>query len=84
MDGQNIKDVKLDSLRKAIGVVPQDTSLFNNTIYYNVAYGRIGASQDEVHQAAKRAQIHDVIMSLPDKYDTKVGERGLMLSGKFL
>ncbi|ORZ03543.1 P-loop containing nucleoside triphosphate hydrolase protein [Syncephalastrum racemosum] len=81
VDGQNIKDIKLDSLRKAIGVVPQDTSLFNNTIYYNVAYGRIGASQDEVHQAAKRAQIHDVIMSLPDKYDTKVGERGLMLSG---
>ena len=82
IDGQNIKDIKLDSLRKAIGVVPQDTSLFNNTIGYNVQYGRIDASEEEVHHAAKRAQIHDVIMSLPDKYDTKVGERGLMLSGE--
>ncbi|KAG2225858.1 hypothetical protein INT45_007102 [Circinella minor] len=81
IDGQNIKDIKLDSLRKAIGVVPQDTSLFNNTILYNVQYGRIEANRDEVYQAAKRAEIHDVIMSLPDKYETKVGERGLMLSG---
>ncbi|KAI8148792.1 P-loop containing nucleoside triphosphate hydrolase protein [Fennellomyces sp. T-0311] len=81
IDGQNIKDIRLDSLRKAIGVVPQDTSLFNNTILYNVQYGRIDASQEEVYNAAKRAHIHDVIMSLPDKYETKVGERGLMLSG---
>ena len=81
IDGQNIKDIKLDSLRKAIGVVPQDTSLFNNTILYNVQYGRIEANRDEVYQAARRAEIHDVIMSLPDKYETKVGERGLMLSG---
>ncbi|KAI9275658.1 P-loop containing nucleoside triphosphate hydrolase protein [Phascolomyces articulosus] len=81
VDGQNIKDIRMDSLRKAIGVVPQDTSLFNNTILYNVQYGRIDATQQEVHDAAKRAEIHDVIMSLPDKYETKVGERGLMLSG---
>ncbi|KAF7723880.1 Iron-sulfur clusters transporter atm1, mitochondrial [Apophysomyces ossiformis] len=81
IDGQNIKHIKLDSLRRAIGVVPQDTSLFNNTIYYNVQYGRIDATRDEVYEAARRARIHDVIMSLPDKYETKVGERGLMLSG---
>ncbi|KAI8369347.1 P-loop containing nucleoside triphosphate hydrolase protein [Radiomyces spectabilis] len=81
IDGQNIKHVTLDSLRRAIGVVPQDTSLFNNTIYYNVHYGRIDASREEVFEAAKRARIHDVVMSLPDKYETKVGERGLMLSG---
>lgn len=82
VDGQNIKDIRVDSLRRAIGVVPQDTTLFNNTIYYNVHYGRIDATQQEVYDAAKRAQVHDVIMSLPDKYETKVGERGLMLSGK--
>lgn len=81
IDDQNIKDIKLDSLRRAIGVVPQDTSLFNNTIFYNVHYGRIDATEQEVYEAARRAQIHDVIMSLPEKYETKVGERGLMLSG---
>ncbi|KAK4519144.1 Multifunctional pyrimidine synthesis protein CAD [Mucor velutinosus] len=81
VDGQNIKDVTMDSLRKAIGVVPQDTTLFNNSIYYNINYGRIDASREEVYQAAKRARIHDVIMSLPEKYDSTVGERGLMLSG---
>ncbi|KAG0176664.1 Iron-sulfur clusters transporter atm1, mitochondrial [Apophysomyces sp. BC1021] len=81
IDGQNIKNIKLDSLRRAIGVVPQDTSLFNNTVYYNVQYGRIDATREEVYDAARRARIHDVIMSLPDKYETKVGERGLMLSG---
>lgn len=81
VDGQNIKDVTMDSLRKTIGVVPQDTTLFNNSIYYNINYGRIDASREEVEQAAKRARIHDTIMSLPEKYDSTVGERGLMLSG---
>lgn len=81
VDGQNIKDVTMDSLRKTIGVVPQDTTLFNNSIYYNINYGRISASREEVEQAAKRARIHDTIMSLPEKYESTVGERGLMLSG---
>lgn len=81
VDGQNIKDVTMDSLRRAIGVVPQDTTLFNNSVYYNINYGRIEASREDVYQAAKRARIHDVIMSLPEKYDSTVGERGLMLSG---
>ncbi|KAI8973343.1 P-loop containing nucleoside triphosphate hydrolase protein [Mycotypha africana] len=81
VDGQNIKEVTMESLRKAIGVVPQDTTLFNDSIYYNINYGRINASKEEVYQAAKRARIHDVIMSLPEKYDSTVGERGLMLSG---
>ncbi|KAI9288450.1 P-loop containing nucleoside triphosphate hydrolase protein, partial [Umbelopsis sp. AD052] len=81
IDGQNIRDIKLESLRKMIGVVPQDTTLFNNTILHNIRYGRIDATEEEVHDAARRAEIHDTIMALPDKYNTKVGERGLMLSG---
>ncbi|KAI8051854.1 P-loop containing nucleoside triphosphate hydrolase protein [Thamnidium elegans] len=81
VDGQNIKDVTMDSLRKKIGVVPQDTTLFNNSIYYNINYGRIDATREEVEQAAKRARIHDTIMTLPEKYESTVGERGLMLSG---
>ncbi|KAI7865663.1 P-loop containing nucleoside triphosphate hydrolase protein [Spinellus fusiger] len=81
IDGQNIKDIKIDSLRRAIGVVPQETSLFNNTIYNNIHYGSILSSKEDVYYAAKRAHIHDIIMGLPDKYDTHVGERGLMLSG---
>ncbi|GAB5592954.1 Iron-sulfur clusters transporter atm1 [Umbelopsis nana] len=81
IDGQNIRDLKLESLRKVIGVVPQDTTLFNNTIYHNIRYGRIDATEQEVYDAARRAEIHDTIMALPDKYETKVGERGLMLSG---
>ncbi|KAG2179834.1 hypothetical protein INT43_003620 [Umbelopsis isabellina] len=81
IDGQNIRNIKLDSLRKKIGVVPQDTTLFNNTIYHNIKYGRLEATEEEVYDAARRAEIHDTIMSLPDKYNTKVGERGLMLSG---
>ncbi|RIA88206.1 iron-sulfur clusters transporter ATM1 [Glomus cerebriforme] len=81
IDGQNIKDIKLESLRANIGVVPQDTSLFNNTIYHNIAYGQITADHDKVESAAKRAHIHDVVMSLPEKYKTRVGERGLMISG---
>ncbi|KAI8334702.1 P-loop containing nucleoside triphosphate hydrolase protein [Chlamydoabsidia padenii] len=81
VDGQNIKDVTMDSLRKGMGVVPQDTSLFNNTIFYNIRYGRTDASDEEVYDAAKRARIHDTIMALPDQYETTVGERGLMVSG---
>lgn len=81
IDGQDIRDVQQTSLHGAIGVVPQDTVLFNDTVYYNIAYGRDGATEAEVHAAAKAARIHDFIMSLPDGYDTTVGERGLKLSG---
>jgi ATP-binding cassette subfamily B protein len=81
IDGQDIRDVQQTSLHGAIGVVPQDTVLFNDTVYYNIAYGRDGATEADVHAAAKAARIHDFIMSLPDGYDTTVGERGLKLSG---
>ncbi|KAI9301629.1 hypothetical protein BJ944DRAFT_168748 [Cunninghamella echinulata] len=81
IDGQNIRHVKQDSLRKAIGVVPQDTVLFNDTIMYNLRYGDIHASDEKIIQAAKSAQIHDSILGFPDQYETKVGERGLRLSG---
>jgi len=81
IDGQNIKTVTQDSLRKAIGVVPQDTVLFNNTIKYNIQYGRIDAEEADVISAARNADIHDKIMNFPDKYETQVGERGLRLSG---
>ncbi|MCC5985725.1 MAG: ABC transporter ATP-binding protein/permease [Rhodobacteraceae bacterium] len=81
IDGQDVRDVTLSSLHGAIGVVPQDTVLFNDTIAYNIAYGREGASRAEVEAAAKAARIHDFITSLPDGYDTTVGERGLKLSG---
>jgi ATP-binding cassette, subfamily B, heavy metal transporter len=81
IDGQDIRDVTQDSLRAAIGVVPQDTVLFNDTIRYNIAYGRVGATQDEIEHAARLAQVHDFIVSLPEGYDTRVGERGLKLSG---
>jgi ABC-type transport system involved in Fe-S cluster assembly fused permease/ATPase subunit len=81
IDGQDIRDVTQHSLRRAIGVVPQDTVLFNDTIYYNIAYGRPGASRAEVEAAARRAHIHDFVAGLPDGYDTMVGERGLKLSG---
>ncbi|MGV6803107.1 MAG: ABCB family ABC transporter ATP-binding protein/permease [Ruegeria sp.] len=81
IDGQDVRDVTQASLHAAIGVVPQDTVLFNDTIRYNIAYGREGATQSEVETAAKAAQIHDFIVSLPEGYDTKVGERGLKLSG---
>jgi ABC-type transport system involved in Fe-S cluster assembly fused permease/ATPase subunit len=81
IDGVDIRDVTQESLRAAIGVVPQDTVLFNDTIRYNIAYGRPGASQPEIEHAARLAQIHDFIMSLPEKYDSRVGERGLKLSG---
>lgn len=81
IDGQDIRDVTQSSLRAAIGIVPQDTVLFNDTIYYNIAYGRPEASRDEVIAAAKAAHIHAFIESLPQGYDTSVGERGLKLSG---
>ena len=81
IDGQDVRDVTQQSLHDAIGVVPQDTVLFNDTIYYNVAYGRPDASRAEVEAAAKAAKIHDFILTLPDGYDTSVGERGLKLSG---
>ncbi|MCC8432546.1 ABC transporter ATP-binding protein/permease [Reyranella aquatilis] len=81
IDGQDIRDVQQASLRAAIGVVPQDTVLFNDTIYYNIAYGRPGATREEVEQAARLARIHDFIMALPQGYDSTVGERGLKLSG---
>jgi ABC-type transport system involved in Fe-S cluster assembly fused permease/ATPase subunit len=81
IDGQDVRDVTQDSLHAAIGVVPQDTVLFNDTIGYNIAYGRAGASQSEIEAAARAAQIHEFIEGLPDGYDTQVGERGLKLSG---
>jgi len=81
IDGQDIREVTQDSLRAAIGIVPQDTVLFNDTIYYNIAYGRPEASRDEVIAAARSAHIHDFVASLPDGYETSVGERGLKLSG---
>jgi len=81
IDGQDLRDVTQQSLHEAIGVVPQDTVLFNDTIRYNIAYGRAGATEDEIIEAARAAQIHDFILTLPDGYDTAVGERGLKLSG---
>ena len=81
IDGQNISDVTQSSLRAAIGMVPQDTVLFNDTILYNIRYGRPEASDAEVREAARLAQIHDFIMTLPAGYDSLVGERGLKLSG---
>jgi len=81
IDGQDVRDVTQHSLHMAIGVVPQDTVLFNDTIGYNIAYGRDGATQEEVEDAARAAQIHDFIMALPQGYKTTVGERGLKLSG---
>jgi len=81
IDGQDIRDVTQASLRAAIGIVPQDTVLFNDTIRYNIAYGRPGAGQDEIEAAARLASIHDFVAGLPEGYDTRVGERGLKLSG---
>ena len=81
IDGQDVRSVTQDSLHAAIGVVPQDTVLFNDSIRYNIAYGRDGASHDDIVAAAKAAQIHDFIETLPEGYDTAVGERGLKLSG---
>ncbi|XP_054265691.1 ATP-binding cassette sub-family B member 6-like [Macrosteles quadrilineatus] len=81
IDGQNVKTVRQDSLRRAIGVVPQDTVLFNNTIKYNIQYGRVNALDADVVAAAKSADIHSRILSFPEAYNTQVGERGLKLSG---
>ncbi len=81
INGQDIRHVTQQSLREAIGIVPQDTVLFNDTIEYNIAYGRYAASHQEIEQAAQMANIHDFIQSLPEGYQTVVGERGLKLSG---
>ncbi|MDH5182721.1 MAG: ABC transporter ATP-binding protein/permease [Gammaproteobacteria bacterium] len=81
IDGQDIRNVTQDSLRRSIGIVPQDTVLFNSSIYHNIVYAKPDATQEEVEQAARLANIDDFIQGLPDKYDTLVGERGLKLSG---
>ncbi|CAK7211425.1 Iron-sulfur clusters transporter atm1, mitochondrial [Sporothrix curviconia] len=81
IDDQDIKGVQLDSLRRQIGVVPQDTPLFNDTVEHNIRYGNLAATSDQVVAAARRAQIHDIIAGWKDGYQTKVGERGLMISG---
>lgn len=81
INGTDIRQMTQDSLRAHIGIVPQDTVLFNDSIYYNIAYGRPGASREEIIEAAKSAHIHDFVVGLPDGYDTLVGERGLKLSG---
>ncbi|MCD6513649.1 MAG: ABC transporter ATP-binding protein [Candidatus Odinarchaeota archaeon] len=81
IDGYDIRDVKLESLRKQIGIVPQDIFLFSGTIRENIAYGKPDATEEEIIRAAKLANIHDFIVSLPDKYDTIIGERGVTLSG---
>lgn len=81
IDDQDIREVTLESLRKSIGVVPQDTVLFNDTIFHNIHYGHLSATEEEVYDAARRAAIHDTIMNFPEKYSTVVGERGLKLSG---
>ncbi|MEE6497107.1 hypothetical protein FKM82_002602, partial [Ascaphus truei] len=79
--GQNIQDVSLESLRQSIGVVPQDAVLFHNTLYYNLLYGNVGATPEEVYHVAKLAGLHDAILRMPHGYNTQVGERGLKLSG---
>jgi ATP-binding cassette subfamily B protein len=81
IDGQDIRDVTQESLRQNIGVVPQDTVLFNDTIRYNIGYGDPDATPEQIEQAARDAAIHDFVEALPDGYDTMVGERGLKLSG---
>jgi ATP-binding cassette subfamily B protein len=81
IDGRDIREVTQASVRAAIGIVPQDTVLFNDTIYYNIAYGRPDATEAEVQEAARLARIHDFVMASPDGYRTMVGERGLKLSG---
>ncbi|NWL75309.1 metal ABC transporter permease [Pseudomonas taiwanensis] len=81
IDGKDLRELTQGSVRSAIGIVPQDTVLFNDSIYYNISYGRPGASREEVEAAARAAHIHDFILRLPDGYETPVGERGLKLSG---
>lgn len=79
---QDIRDISLNSLRRSIGIVPQDCVLFHDTIYHNIAYGRLTAPQEEVLQAVRLADLEGSIMAMPDQYQTQVGERGLKLSGK--
>ena len=81
MDGQDISKVTAESLRKNIGIVQQDVFLFNGTIRENILYGRLDATDEEVYEAARRANIHDYVMNLPDGYETQIGERGVKLSG---
>ena len=81
IDGQDVRQVTQHSLRASVGIVPQDTVLFNDSIRYNIRYGRVDATDEEIEAAAKLAQIHDFVTALPDGYDTAVGERGLKLSG---
>ncbi|KAI0685268.1 P-loop containing nucleoside triphosphate hydrolase protein [Cytidiella melzeri] len=81
IDDQNVEDLQLRSVRQAIGVVPQDTPLFHSDIIHNIRYGRLDATDDEVKEAARKAHVHEAVMRLPDGYATKVGERGLMISG---
>ena len=81
IDGQDISKVTQASLRRAVGVVPQDSVLFNESIRYNIGYGREGATDEEIEECAKSASLHSRILSFPDQYDTKVGERGVRLSG---
>ena len=81
IDGQDVREVQQNSLRAAIGIVPQDTVMFNDSIFYNISYGRPGASRAEVEEAARLAHVHDFIVAMPDGYETQVGERGLKLSG---
>jgi ATP-binding cassette subfamily B (MDR/TAP) protein 7 len=82
IDDQDItRDVTMESLRATIGVVPQDTPLFHADVMHNVRYGRLDATDEEVYDAARRANVHDTVMRLPEKYQTQVGERGLMISG---
>lgn len=81
IDGQDITRVSLTSLRRAIGVVPQDTPLFNADVRHNIRYGRLDATDEEVEAAARRAKLDAILQTLPDGYETQVGERGLMISG---
>ncbi|MCK4586488.1 MAG: ATP-binding cassette domain-containing protein, partial [Gammaproteobacteria bacterium] len=81
IDGQDVKEVTQESLRDSMGIVPQDTVLFNESLYYNLSYARGDATKEEIIEAAKQAQLHSFVESLPDGYDTTVGERGLKLSG---
>jgi subfamily B ATP-binding cassette protein MsbA len=81
IDGYNLRDIKSDSLRKQMGIVLQETFLFNDTIRNNIAYGKIGATDEEIIEAAKAANAHEFIMEFPEKYETLVGERGIKLSG---
>lgn len=81
IDGQDIRDVNIDSLRQAVGVVPQETVLFNDTLQYNIAYGKIGSSYADIAEVTRRAKLTDVVKKLPNGYDSIVGERGLKLSG---